>query len=222
LEAGVLRYLAQARSNHPEIGDGARLYREHIMSRAAPAVRAAAGHAAARALDPGADTELAGYRLSSRGRTVVVEDRRTGGRESVDVAVSRPSVAKIAVVAGGHSGGWNDLPERHRTIIRRALTKATLKKCFARADLESLESGANELTRLAQQGLVEAAGSVGDGSVEEAVARLTDMLDLLGLVGIESIPFDAQTRFYHVWSRAAGDLRARLDALAPRLGFLNP
>jgi hypothetical protein len=218
LRSGLLRYLAEAKSNDSAIGDGAQLYLERIGRRPAATRRAAAGYAAAQAVDSSAPTDLPGYRMTANGGAVVVEDRRTARRETVPALVERPSVARVTVSIAGEPFDRNDLPERHRTIISQALVRATLRKWLSAEAIDTATLGAIDIRQLANQGLVTTARSLAHGNIE-SLERMTDLLDLLALIGVQGVPFDAQTEFYRAWSCASGELRRQLDAVAPRLGF---
>ena len=66
-----------------------------------------------------------------------------------------------------------------------------------------------------------AAGSLANDPSEKGIARVSDLLDLLELLG-EGISFEAQTRFYGARAGLSPDVARRLSPLAARLGFVDP
>jgi hypothetical protein len=223
LEAGLLRYLAEARSNQSEFGDGARIYRTRVKPSLPAPVRAAAGFAALTVMSV-ADTQLPGYAMAQDGNQIRVTDRRTDRTYDVKVQVSHPSPARLEMTVPSPSPSLSihlsDLPDRHRTAVHRAMIQEMVDKYFSRDDLALLASGGADLGGVALRAL--------EASIEDlaqhgnhGVARVSDLLDLLDLLG-SGVSFEAQTRFHR--ARAAMDppQAGRLALIASRMGFGSP
>jgi hypothetical protein len=226
LEAGLLERLAPALSNDPVVGDAAKLYRAQVRKSQPAPLRAGAGYAAARLVGSGMDDQLAGYSLATPAGAngdIAVTDRRTGARTQVAVAVERPSLCRISV--GAAIGArpvpleYSELPEKHRLLVQRALTRAVVEFWFTHAERDLLASGAESLETLAGGALTRALGDLVNDQSENAVHRAHDLLDLVEQMGL-GIPFDAQTAFARAREGAAGPFRHRIDVLGPRLGFV--
>ncbi|HUK22542.1 MAG TPA: DUF3536 domain-containing protein [Gemmatimonadales bacterium] len=225
LEAGLLRHLADAQSNDPDAGTGDRVYRERIKPRIAPVLRIAAGSVAAARLapaDPSAATRC--YDVRDQDGTVHVLHCRTG-REAL-CHVEGPSEATIrltlraALANGGPPStlGLSQLPERARNAVKAALRRALVERRLP-ADLrEGVDEGRIDLPNATARALEHAVAALAADQSVAAVEAVIDLADLLELEG-ESVPFDAQTRLYHVRSSLGPELGGRLDAAAWRLGF---
>ncbi|MBI4500371.1 MAG: DUF3536 domain-containing protein, partial [Gemmatimonadetes bacterium] len=233
LEAGLLQYLAEAKSNDPAVGDGANLYRERVKTRLPAPERAGAGHAAARLVASQTKVELAGYEMQDTEGGVEVTDRRTGRCYQVSISVIRPARGRIEVTLGGSGPpagpparrpaalSLEHLPERHQHVVRRELVRTITQTWFSKRDLDSLASGARDLRGLAQLALADAVGELTGNTSKDSIERVSDLIDLVDLLGLV-VSFEAQTRFYRARASLSGSDAARLAPLAERLGFVTP
>jgi hypothetical protein len=220
LEAGLEERLAQAPGN--EGADGRMVYQGLARPAVHPARRAAAGFRAIRELDPSAKPELKGYDVRATDGCVGVRDRRTGRDWCFLVAVERPSLAAMQLAVSESRDDrpatvtLDGIPERHRRLVTPALMRAVAGRWLTPAALDPLAGGAP--AELFARALVTAVEMLERDESAAASARVLDLADLLSLLG-RSIPFDAQTRFYRIWSAARPDRAAALATLAWRLGF---
>jgi hypothetical protein len=224
LEAGLLRRLAGAESNDPEVGTGRRIYVESARPSVPPVVRVAASYAAARRVVPAWEPDRAyGYDVAGDGDRLCLTHRRTGRAWVLDVTVERPTEIRVAVRVGAPGAtpvGFEvaDLLERERDAVRAALTAAVAPRTLTADESTALQAGAIGLSDVFEAALARALGALAEGGSPSADARLSDLLDLYSVRGWP-VPFDVQTAFWHWWSALpAAEARAQAP-LARRLGF---
>ena len=233
LEQGLLQRLAEARSNDPTVGDGANLYHTRVKPRFRAPERAGAGHAAARLVAPKAKVQIPGYEMEDGEEGIQVTDRRTGRSCDVKVTVTRPALGRIELAVESPPARrpagpparrpplltLPRLPARDQHVVRRELGRAVVENRFSRRELNSLASGARDLPGLAELALADAVGALADGASSDAIERVSDLIDLVDLLGL-TISFEAQTRFYRARASLPEGDAARLAPLASRLGFV--
>lgn len=226
LEKALLAYLDKAVSNDATVGTGRDVYEKNVRSRFPADVRVAAGVAAAHAL--GLDSRAAAprayearieddgvaLRVLRTDRTVQLRtEAEVLSQDAVDAAVRvrRPDGAGADLIH------LDEFPERARRLIRASLRHGLLASSLTTQELAALANGDASLRELAARALVRSIQELpGDGS-GVAIRRANAVLDLL--TQLEStIPFDAQTAWWHVRARADGH-SAQIAALGTRLGF---
>ncbi|HUL49956.1 MAG TPA: DUF3536 domain-containing protein [Gemmatimonadales bacterium] len=228
LEAGLLRHLAEARSNDPAAGTGDLLYRERIKPRIAPVLRIAAGSVAAARLAP-ADPDAANrcYDVREENGSVRVIHRRTGRESRCRVDGPSDATLRLRVTAAFEDEaqpaalGLGDLPERARDAVRRALRRSLIERRLPAELRQALDEGRLDLAEASRQALDGAVSALAADQSLAAIAAVIDLADLLELQG-KSVPFDAQTRLYEVRSSLGAERGARLDPALARLGFAKP
>jgi len=226
LEKALLGYLEKAVSNDANVGTGRDVYEKNVRSRLPADVRVAAGVAAAHEL--GLDAQAAtprAYeaRIDADGVTLTV--RRTGRTTHVrtEAAALSQDDADIAVRVSRADAAGSDLvpldlfPERARRTIRASLRHRLLASSLTTQELAALANGDASLRELAARALVRSIQELPTDESGLALRRANAVLDLL--TQLEStVPFDAQTAWWHVRASANGH-RSQIAALGARLGF---
>jgi hypothetical protein len=111
-----------------------------------------------------------------------------------------------------------DFPERARERVERALRRAVIRRLLDEHEREQLASGAATLEALAGAALVRAVDALERDLSAPAVARVLGLADLAAAAG-GGTPVDAQAALYRLACRRPPAERARLAAVAYRLGF---
>lgn len=224
LEASFAQRLAEAPSNDPRYGSGREVYWARAHPPVAPAARAAAGYAAARAVTPEIEGGSRCYPGRAEGDEVVVTHCRTGRAHRFRVTVLDPEGPGLValVQAVGREGEIRvplaQLPEQVASLIRGTLRRRLARRWLGPEELEALGSGELGLREAASRALKRAVASLAEGEVDAIGAQVVGLADLLELLE-EALPFDAQTAFFRI--REGADPK-RAQALAPlgrRLGF---
>lgn len=225
LEAGVVERLARAASNDHGAGSGRDVYVNRVKPRVPAPARVAAGHAAARRMAPHADASSgSAYVAREAADRVLLTYRRTGREYEFRVAVRRVDGAHMLIDVASPEGspvarlGLPDLPERYRLSIIAALREDLVACSLAPDEARLLATGAADLVTVAAAALLRAVTALERDPSAPARAAVTDLADLLHLVG-SHIPFDVQTAFHRIRSRAAPGRAAELAPVARRLGF---
>jgi hypothetical protein len=222
LRAGLRERLAPARSNQPEAGTGADLLASRVLPRFTGPVRVAAGLAAVAAVEP--DTlpaELGGFEAARVGADqVAVRHRRTGRVSEFASAVRLDGIARMTVELTGPDGmhatlGIADVPEPTREILRASAQRRLLETAFDAAERDALAKGTGGLAQVLERAMLR---HLGEGAETAELDALWAALDLLAL-DARPVPFDVQTRFYHLCRVASEEGRTRLRPLAPWFGF---
>jgi hypothetical protein len=226
LEAGLRERLLAARSNDPAAGTGRDVYDARARPRFPGEVRAAAGYAALLALAPERVRPIIGAYLVGPGEhdTLLVRHRRTGRSWSVAVRTERTdpihlnAAVQVEGDAGEHVVGQDQLPEHEREEIHLALRRELRRGVLSPEEDRRIAEGVLRFDRAIGLALVEQlpADPAAPGGID--LDRIVGCLDLLELEG-QSIPFDAQTRFYRLMTHGSRDSRRMLDPLALRFGF---
>jgi uncharacterized protein DUF3536/glycosyl hydrolase family 57 len=221
LETGLLRHLAEARSNNASLGTGRDIFLRRARPHSVSEARVAAGLAAVRCEACGAE-ESPGYRLEHEGGLVLVR-RRTGRRypfsatvESADgslrVTIAAPWLAEPITY------GLTDLPEPQRVAVGALLRGQLLRRLLTPHELEAVARG-EELRPVVRRALVRAVTSLGADAGPTGRHQVVELLELLEELG-QAVPFEVQTVFYRIWHDGrSGD--AGLAELANRLGFVT-
>lgn len=229
LESGLRDRLAVARSNDPALGTGRDVY----DARARPAhrgeVRAAAGYAALLALAPERVRPTIGAYLVGPGEhdTLLVRHRRTGRSWSIAARAERvdPIRVRTTVQAEGDEReemvAQDELPEHERDEIGLALRRELRRGVLTAEDDRRIGDGVLRFHRaigLALVAQLPADPAAPDGIDLERIERSLYLLELEE----QTIPFDAQTRYYRLMTQGSRDTRRMLAPLALRFGFAGP
>lgn len=228
LEAGLRERLSHARSNDPRLATGSSIYVQGKPLHTAPVVAAACATFAdlfrveRRDAIPPSFTVESG--ISFDEPCVTVMQIGTERYWCLPVAVAGTRLSEIVVtvtdreIDASQELRFSDLPEFARRAIGRATVRELVSRHFEERDHESLLAG-DALGTVAGDALLRAVGRLdGDsGGRPDAIARILDLLDLLGLLE-HSVPYDARTAFFHVLRRG-GDGDDQLRPIARRLGF---
>lgn len=225
LEAELLERLAAAPSNDPSVPTGAAVYREHARPRVPPAVRAAAGYAAVRAVVPEAGHVCEGcHVVSEENGDLRLTHVRTGREYRFRAVVERTGGGRLRVSVTGEDGApagtldLDELPEVAREAVAERLREDLVERALAPADRRRLASGAAALPDVTANALVAAVEHLAGDQSSAALAAVADLADLLELQRLH-IPFDAQTAMHRVRAGATPEARAALAPAAWRLGF---
>ena len=222
LEDGLTTRLAAAESNARTLGSGREIYLQRARPHLEPALRIAAGLAAARALAPGAATSPA-WELSGPDGDLTLTDRRSGRSTRVAVALERDGLELRATVRALPDGpaitlALADLPERQRTAIAAAIRGGELRRLLTDEEQARLALG-EELRPLVRRALLRRVEGLAEDRSPAALGAVTELLVLLEQLG-QAVPFDVQTAFYRVWQAQAADEGA-MARLAHRMGFVT-
>jgi len=220
MEAALLEELGHAESNVRTLGTGREIYLAKARPYLPPHVRVAAGLVAARLIAPKAATSRA-WRIDGPDHAVTLTHRRTGRQYQLTVEVEVSTLDLLARVTAPELDTpallvLDELPERQRSAIHGELRTETLDRLLDRAELAALERGAIGPILLSEAVLPEDFEPGRDLRLldRQAVMDLLRVLEGLG----QSVPFDAQTAFFHVWKSAPTD-DLELVGLARRMGF---
>jgi len=225
LEAGLLERLARAVSNNPSAGTAADRYRL-VQPRFSGEQRAAAGFAVISALAPERARPLIGaFLVGTLGENLVqTQHRRTGRVDRFSATVHRDGGLAVEAdlqhqgTAGPLTLGLDALPERERDLARETLRREALRRALSAEDLVRLAHGSVTYPDALRQAIVRLVPNDPTDATLDGAARLAHALALLAMEGLP-VPFDAQTKLWHLLS--SGDLRASrsFGPLAVRLGF---
>ncbi|HEX9754762.1 MAG TPA: DUF3536 domain-containing protein [Gemmatimonadales bacterium] len=223
LREGLTERLAAARSNEPDAGTGADLFRAKVLPVHGGPERAAAGLAALAAVDPdGASPAALGtYDLvDDSSARVAVRHRRTRKTSEFSVAVHQDGVARLVVELTEPAGrtarlGVGELPEPARELLRERAQRRLLGAAFDEEERAVLARGTRTFAQVLEQAMCR---HLGDRAESVDLEALRAALDLLAL-DARPVPFDVQTRFYRVYTQAPPQHRARLQDLASSFGF---
>jgi hypothetical protein len=227
LEEELRTGLAAARSNDPALGTGRDIYDRLVRPAVPTAPRVAGGYAAARAVGaPAADAVPRAYRVTPAppDDQLAVEHRRTGATERVAVAVERPRPGALAITVrpAGAERAWplvvGDLPERAARLVVPELAREVADLWFTDAEAAAACAG-TPFGAVAAGALLRAVRALADDASPIALAEVTDLVDLLGLLEAP-VPFDVQTTFYRLRTAAPPERAAPLGVVGRRLGFV--
>lgn len=225
LEAGLREKLLAALSNDRALGTGRDVYDTRAKPTHPGEVRAAAGYAALLALAPERVRATIGAYLVGHGEhdTLTVRHRRTGRSWSIAARADRVDpihLSTMVQVEGEdreHVVGQSQLPEYEAEEIHLALRRELRRGVLSQQDDRRIADGVLRFLRAIGQALVDQLPD--DPAAPEGVDfdRIVRCLDLLELEG-QTIPFDAQTRFYRLVTQGSRDTRRVLAPLALRFG----
>jgi uncharacterized protein DUF3536/glycosyl hydrolase family 57 len=226
LEAGLLERLDAAASNDPALGTGRTVYQAAVHARRPGHLRAAAGYAGLLAIAPDAVRPgLGAYLVGPDPRGALdVKHRRTGAEWLVTPVVHRPRPVslEVSVAAEGAAAGaafvLEDLPEHEADQIRLALRRELRQGVLSPEEDRRIADGVLRFERAVGAALVRQLPHDPAEAHGLDLDRLTRTLDLLELER-QPVPFDAQTRFYHILLRAPAETRRLLAPFAARFGF---
>jgi len=223
LERTLVTRLAEAKSNAAEVGTARDLYRARVAPlRAAPA-RVAAGAVAARTLGiPLAEAVPDGYEVEEPDDGIVtVRHRRTEQVVRVPVQVARPRPGRVEITTG--DGGDRAavplaaLPEVSRDLVTARLRREVMDLWLTDAE-EAAVCGGAPPADVVERAVDRAIAALETDAGSIATAQVLDLLDLAELWGMP-VPFGAQTAFADLHAHVPAETRARLTAIAHRLGF---
>jgi hypothetical protein len=226
LEEGFLSRLDGAQSNDPPPRTGRTIYLEDAKPDIPAHVRVAGGAALWDTIASAGDTmertdspdhlSLPGYQATRIAPSFYsITHRRTGRSWDMEARIRRPTTGEgsVQVRQAGNGSPFmfldlTDLPEAYAEAIEKRLSQAfpDLEGALVRA-VTSLERGGPD----------QAATSALDEQVEE----IWDLADLHLLLD-RPIPFDAQTRFFHILQAASPSEAPTLAKLRKPLGFTPP
>jgi alpha-amylase/alpha-mannosidase (GH57 family) len=224
LEAGLLERLARAESNDAGAGSGRDVYLRRVKPGIPVGARVAAGHAAARDLAPEAEPCGGCHVAQDLANGILVTHCRTGREELFQVAVERIGGARLEIRVASANGeavarlGLHDLPDRYRRPIIAALRAELVERALAPDERALLAAGDEDLLHVATRALLRATAALEQDRAPRAMAAVSDLADLLDLLG-GHIPFDVQTTFYRIRAALPAERVADLAPVAARLGF---
>jgi len=228
LEPPFRATLALVRSNDPQVGTGADVFAS-LVHAVSPEGRAAAAARALRELNLDPEPNLPiGIDVAGKGGAVTVISHRT--LRSRNFNVERVSLTahdvRFTVTALDESAAsaatvsLPELPERARHAIRSAFRRALLPKCLTRDELRALAEGEVALRSVLALALTRTIAALSTPPSPDALVALDEIMDLFEQLE-STIPFDTQTAFWRIWSRAEGETLIRLRPFAARLGFAD-
>jgi alpha-amylase/alpha-mannosidase (GH57 family) len=226
LESGFRERLALAQSNDPAQGSGREVYDRRARPAHRGEVRAAAGYAALLAVDPERVRPTIGAYLvgPGEGGGLLVRHRRTGRSWSVDARAERFHSIRMRVAVSVEGDGAGTLvaeaalPEQERELIHLALRRELRRGVLSPEEDRRIAEGVLSFHRAIGLALVEQLPedpAAPDGVDFDRIVRTLDMLALEE----QTIPFDAQTRFYRLVTEGSRETRRLLAPLASRFGF---
>jgi len=225
LEAGLRERLALAQSNDPALGNGRDVY-----DRARPThsgeVRVAAGYAALLAVDPERLRATIGAFLVGPGEdgALLVRHRRTGRSWSATARAERVQSARLRVAVRiegdetDHVVTEGALPEQERELIHLAFRRELRPGVLSAEEDRRVADGVLPFRRAIGLALVNQLPENPAAPEGLDLDRIVRTLDLLALEE-QTIPFDAQTRFYRLVTQGSREVRRALAPLAGRFGF---
>ncbi|MEO7963997.1 MAG: DUF3536 domain-containing protein [Gemmatimonadaceae bacterium] len=236
LEPPLIETLSQARSSDSKVGNGADVYRRVALSVDAPSrVAAAAAALVALGLSPQAHLPHRAFTAVVSGEVVSVASLRTGGKWRFRVRIIEQrlddltcEVMRIGVTGGDVGAGkphlipLAELPEQARHALRAELRNALIATCLTSEERAQLAAGEAALRELVGSALVRelhALGHVSASGRASAIVAIERLLDLLQQLET-TVPFDAQTALWKVWSASSKQVRAALGGLKGRMGFV--
>lgn len=226
LQAGLRDRLARAQSNDPAHGSG----REVFDTRARPEypgeVRAAAGYAALLAAAPERVRSTVGAYLVGPGSdgNLLVRHRRTGRSWTVHARAELVQSLRFRVairVEGDdtdHLLPESALPEQERDLIHLARRRELRRGVLSSEEDRRVADGVVAFKRAIGLALVDQLPANPAAPEGIDLDRILRTLDLLALEE-QTIPFDAQTRFYRLVTQGSREARRLLAPLAGRFGF---
>lgn len=226
LERELLGTLEAARSNTPAAGTGADVYRS-LRHPAGPEARAAAAARALRDLRLDMERQLPpGFDASVDQDAVHVITRATGRTRAFRVVLARQTpndlVHEVSAIDDAEPSptmiALAEYPERSRLALRAALRQSLLPRCLTPEELEQLASGEVSLRGVVAVALTRAITRLAQDRATDALDVAHAALDLFEQLET-TIPFDAQTAFWRVWTSSSSAERATLAPLAGRLGL---
>jgi hypothetical protein len=219
LEAGLVKFLAPARSRDPLLGSGSDIYLQRARPLMAPDVRIAAGLGMLEAMGLEAG-EGAGHVLERHPDHRVLRHRRTGRGVACEVSVEVEDLDPAAAVTlAGYPTfrlGLDDLPERAREAVAAALRKTALGLLLSPDQLGAI-AGGEEVRSVVRRALLAATHALGREPSPEAAARVSQLTTLLRHLG-QAVPFEVQTVFYEIW-KTKELTGPHIVRLARELGF---
>jgi hypothetical protein len=230
LEKGFLDRLGKARSNEVPERDGATIFLQEASPKIPGHVRVAAGVMAL--LRHGQEVPpLSGFVAELEDEEVIrVIQVATGRRRTLKAEVegTKPRNLKIQVEdpAEGirYALSVQDLPEAFRVPMEEMVLQEALDRWVHPDDRAALLAGRETLEEVLSRALISAVRELaaqGNTVIPDPVMILrVEELALLHTRRGLSIPFDAQTDFYHLQRIASPERRATLEALTGPLGFV--
>jgi hypothetical protein len=229
LEAGLRERLRAARSNDMAQGTGSDVYDTRARAAHRGEVRAAAGYAALLAMAPERVRATIGAYLVGPGEhdTLLVRHRRTGRTWSIAVRTDRvdPIRVRTTVQVEGdereEAVEQGQLPEHEREEINLAMRRELRRGALSPEADRRIAEGVVRFHRAIAFALVEqlpADPAAPEGLDFDRIVRCLDLLELEE----QTIPFDAQTRYYRLTTLGSRETRRTLAPLALRFGFARP
>jgi hypothetical protein len=222
-EATLMETLADAFSNDRSAGTG----RDASLRSARPTFSASRRHAAAavaaRHVAPTERKRFTTAAVEIDDDWVRVVEKRTGRRHDFRWRVTAPSAMDLTIELTGGDGAVHvlrlaDLPERPRLAIRAVLRRSMLPRCLSKDELDQLNSGAATLGGLLRVALIRAIDRLEFEDDPVSLRLALDLVDVFEQFEAR-IPFDAQSGFWRIWTRATPARQAALQLLHHRLGF---
>jgi hypothetical protein len=226
LQAGLRDRLAMAQSNDPRLGSGREVFDTRARPEYSGEVRAAAGYAALLAAAPERVRPAVGAYLVGPGSdgNLLVRHRRTGRSWSVQARAElvQSFRFRVAIRVEGdetdHVVPESALPEQERELIGLARRRELRRGVLSSEEDRRIADGALTFKRAIGLALVDQLPA--DPAAPEGIDldRILRTLDLLALEE-QTIPYDAQTRFYRLVTQGSREARRLLTPLAGRFGF---
>lgn len=218
--------LALAPSNDPSAGSGRDVYDRKARPSHPGEVRAAAGYAAVLAVAPEAVRSRVGAYVvgPGEGDGLEVRHRRTGRSWNISTAVHRTSHVSLAVElrlqgeSALHTVDLDQLPEPEREKVHLALRRELRQAVLGAEEERRISEGTLRFERAIGNSLIAQLPTDPAQAVGLDVDRLGQTLDLLTLEG-QIVPFDAQSRFYRIWTEGPKEASRLVAPLAYRFGF---
>jgi uncharacterized protein DUF3536/glycosyl hydrolase family 57 len=229
LERMLLEDLTDARSNDPEVGTGADVYRRVAQPSPPYRVRIAAAAIAGVHVSAHVGAHVpawVGEAVELHGDSVRVTEPRTGRVHTFHATVRAKTSTDVITEVEREDGSRDtlhlaDLPERQRHAIRSRLRRTILPRCLTQDELDLLVAGDVTLAGLVRVALLRTVEQLEHDHNVEVVQLVNDLLDLIDQFEAR-IPFDTQTTFWRIWNAALPNRRAQLLALHARMGFTDP
>lgn len=224
LLAGFIERLTPAESNEFGAPNGGQMVAALARDPLPHPARIAAGLGAARELMIPLPQTL-GYSLEDPGRGFRLRHRRTGWEQPFRIETTLTGVGVLVRL----EADWlaeplvlelNELPELPREAIRQTLRASLIRRWLSKDESDRLHDGRLLPREAALLAFTRAVDGLLEDQGPDARRRVTDLAALYESYG-RHVPFDVQTRFFHVRSRLAAGQVAQLDSVARALGFTS-